>query len=217
MDVLCQAGNVGEITSFSERAKASLREALLDAATELLPERGYAALRMADVATRAGVSRQTVYNEFGNKAALVQAVVLRTTSEFLEGIRHRVKHSENLLAGIHQAVVYTIEHARQNRLAAAALGTRTPGTEAVEDLLPLLTTKGEPILTAATELAAEQYREFEPALSAASATLLAETVVRLSLSHLVMPSHTADEAAAAVVAVLAPAIRSLTTGSSTID
>ncbi len=199
---------MGEITSFSDRTKASLRESLLDAATELLPERGYAALRMADVATRAGVSRQTVYNEFGNKAALVQAVVLRTTSEFLEGIRLRFEHAEELLDGIHGAVVYTIEHARENRLVAAALGT-----EAGEDLLPLLTTKGEPILSAATEIAAGQYREFEPSLSVRSAAVLAETVVRLSLSHLVMPSHPADEAAASVVAVLAPAIRALTTDS----
>ncbi|WP_181772008.1 TetR/AcrR family transcriptional regulator [Amycolatopsis pittospori] len=213
---------MGEITSFSDRTKASLRETLLDAATELLPERGYTALRMADVAAHAGVSRQTVYNEFGNKAALAQAVVLRTTSEFLEGIRLRVEHAQNLLDGIREAVVYTIEHARENRLVAAALGTRTIstrtiGTEAGEDLLPLLTTKGAPILTAATEIAAEQYREFEPSLSARSAALLAETVVRLSLSHLVMPSHTADEAAASVVAVLAPAIRALTTDSSTME
>ncbi|MEV6910610.1 TetR family transcriptional regulator [Amycolatopsis sp. NPDC051071] len=204
---------MGEITSFSDRTKASLRESLLDAATELLPERGYAALRMADVAALAGVSRQTVYNEFGNKAALAQAVVLRTTAEFLEGIRLRFEHAEDLLDGIHGAVVYTIAHARENRLVAAALGTETPGTEAGEDLLPLLTTKGEPILAAAIEIAAGQYREFEPSLSARSAALLAETVVRLSLSHLVMPSHTADEAAASVVAVLAPAIRALTTDS----
>lgn len=203
---------MGEVTSFTERTKASLREALLDAATDLLPERGYAALRMADVAARAGVSRQTVYNEFGNKAALAQAVTLRTTSEFLEGIRQRLEDAETLVIAIHRAVVYTIEHARENRLVAAALGT-----EAGEDLLPLLTTKGEPILTAATELAAEQYREYEPGLSASSAALLAETVVRLSLSHLVMPTHTADEAAAAVVAVLAPAIRRLTTESSTME
>ena len=196
---------MSEVTSFTERTKASLRESLLDAATDLLPERGYAALRMADVAARAGVSRQTVYNEFGNKAALVQAVTLRTTSEFLEGIRQRLEDAETLVVAIHRAVVYTIEHARENRLVAGALGT-----EAGEDLLPLLTTKGEPILTAATELAAEQYREYEPALAASSSALLAETVVRLSLSHLVMPTHTAGEAADAVVAVLAPAIRQLT-------
>jgi AcrR family transcriptional regulator len=192
---------VVEITSFSERTKASLREALLDAATDLLPEHGYAALRMADVAAKAGVSRQTVYNEFGNKAALVQAVALRTTSEFLDGIRQRFDRADSLLEGINLAVVFTIEHGRENRLVAAALGT-----EAGEDLLPLLTTKGAPILHAAAELAVERYREFEPTLSVASAALLAETVVRLSLSHLVLRTHSAEEAADSVCAVLAPAI-----------
>ncbi|WIY05314.1 TetR family transcriptional regulator [Amycolatopsis mongoliensis] len=190
------------MTSFTDRTKASLREALLDAAADLLPEGGYAGLRMADVAARAGVSRQTVYNEFGNKAALTQAVALRTASEFLDGIRQRFETADGLLAGIHHAVVYTIEHARENRLVAAALGT-----EAGEDLLPLLTTRGEPILTAAAELAAEQYRELEPGLSAEAAALLAETVVRLSLSHLVLPTHSATEAADSVTAVLAPTIR----------
>ncbi|NBH06946.1 TetR family transcriptional regulator [Amycolatopsis sp. SID8362] len=190
------------MTSFTDRTKASLREALLDAAADLLPDRGHAGLRMADVAAKAGVSRQTVYNEFGNKAALTQAVALRTASEFLDGIRQRFETADGLLAGIHHAVVYTIEHARENRLVAAALGT-----EAGEDLLPLLTSRGEPILTAAADLAAEQYREFEPGLSAEAAALLAETVVRLSLSHLVLPTHSATEAADAVTAVLAPAIR----------
>lgn len=190
------------MTSFTDRTKASLREALLDAAADLLPEAGYAGLRMADVAAKAGVSRQTVYNEFGNKAALTQAVALRTASEFLDGIRQRFETADVLLAGIHHAVVYTIEHARENRLVAAALGT-----EAGEDLLPLLTTKGEPILTAAADLAAEQYRELEPGLSAEAAALLAETVVRLSLSHLVLSTHSATEAADSVTAVLAPTIR----------
>ncbi|MFB9685807.1 TetR/AcrR family transcriptional regulator [Amycolatopsis plumensis] len=190
------------MTSFTERTKASLREALLDAAADLLPDRGHAGLRMADVAAKAGVSRQTVYNEFGNKAALTQAVALRTASEFLDGIRQRFETADGLLAGIHHAVVYTIEHARENRLVAAALGT-----EAGEDLLPLLTSRGEPILTAAADLAAEQYQEFEPGLSAEAAALLAETVVRLSLSHLVLSTHSATEAADAVTAIMEPAIR----------
>jgi AcrR family transcriptional regulator len=192
---------VAEITTFSERTKASLREALLDAAADLLPEKGYAALRMADVAANAGVSRQTVYNEFGNKAALVQAVALRTASEFLDAIRQRFDNADSLITGIHRAVVFTIEHARENHLVAAALGT-----EAGEDLLPLLTTKGAPILRAAAELAAEHYRDFEPTLSEASAALLAETVVRLSMSHLVLQTHSAAEAADSVCAVIAPAI-----------
>jgi AcrR family transcriptional regulator len=189
------------VTSFTERTKATLRETLLDAAADLLPERGHRGLRMADVASRAGVSRQTVYNEFGSKSALAQAVALRTAAEFLDGIRQRFESAESLLAGIRRGVVYTIEHARENRLIAAAIGT-----EAGEDLLPLLTSRGEPILTAAADLAAGQYLELEPGLSPESAALLAETAVRLSLSHLVLPTHSADEAAESILAVLAPAI-----------
>ncbi|WP_020664464.1 TetR/AcrR family transcriptional regulator [Amycolatopsis benzoatilytica] len=189
------------MTSFTERTKASLRESLLDAAADLLPDHGHQGLRMADVAAQAGVSRQTVYNEFGSKAALTQAVALRTAAEFLDGIRCRFEAAENLLAGIRGAVVYTIEHARENRLIAAALGT-----EAGEDLLPLLTSRGEPILTASADLAAQQYLELEPRLTTENAALLAETVVRLSLSHLVLPTHSAAEAADSILAVLAPAI-----------
>ncbi|RJQ87027.1 TetR family transcriptional regulator [Amycolatopsis panacis] len=189
------------MTSFTERTRASLREALLDAAAELLPDHGHRALRMADVAARAGVSRQTVYNEFGSKAALTQAVALRTAAEFLDGIHLRFENAESLPAGIRDAVVYTIEHARENRLVAAALGT-----DAGEDLLPLLTSRGEPILTAAVELGTRHYLKLAPQLSAESAALLAETVVRLSLSHLVLPTHSAAEAAEAVVAVVTPAI-----------
>ncbi|UQS27443.1 TetR family transcriptional regulator [Amycolatopsis thermalba] len=191
-----------EITdSFAERTRTSLREILLDAAADILAARGYAALRMVDVASAAGVSRQTVYNEFGNKSALVQAVVLRTTGEFLDGIHHRFATAPDLLTGIRDAVTYTIEHGRENRLVASALGTPQG-----EDLLPLLTTRGEPVLSAAMEVAASHYRESLPALSAEAANLLAETVVRLSLSHLVLPTHTATEAADLICAAIAPAI-----------
>jgi len=193
---------VADITpTFAERTRASLRETLLEAATGLLATRGHAGLRMADVAAAAGVSRQTVYNEFGNKTALVQAVALRTTAEFLEGIRSRFESAADLLAGIHRAVVYTIEHGRENKLVASALGTRVG-----EDLLPLLTTRGEPVLSAATELATQHYREFLPALDEPTARLLAETVTRLTLSHLVLPTHSATEAADQVCAAISPAI-----------
>ncbi|PXY30975.1 TetR family transcriptional regulator [Prauserella muralis] len=191
---------MAQITSFTERARASLREELLDAAAELLPGQGYARLRMADVAERVGVSRQTVYNEFGSKSALVQAVALRTAAEFLEGVQQRLHAADDVLAGIHAATVYTIEHARENRLVAAALGT-----DVGEDLLPLLTTRGEPILRAATESAESYLGERVPDL--ADPAFAAETMVRLTLSHLVLPTHSPSEAADSVRGVLAALIR----------
>ncbi|QFU85945.1 Transcriptional regulator, TetR family [Amycolatopsis sp. YIM 10] len=201
MSALCQAEVVSEVTSFTQRAKASLREELLVATTALLIEKGYAALRMVDVATRVGVSRQTLYNEFGTKAALVEAVALRTTAEFLDGIHQRFDAAPELLDGVRAATVFTIEHARENPLVAAALGTGP-----AEDLLPLLTTRAEPVLRAAADAAAEHYRSRAPWLGDECVELLAETVVRLNLSHLVLPTHSPAEAADQVCAVIAPAI-----------
>ncbi|WP_208415534.1 TetR/AcrR family transcriptional regulator [Saccharomonospora amisosensis] len=196
--------NVSQVTSFTQRARASLREELLDAATELLPERGYARLRMADVAARVGVSRQTVYNEFGSKAALVQAVALRTLAEFTEGIQQRLNAAPDVLSGVHSATVYTIEHAKENRLVAAALGT-----DVAEDLLPLLTTRGEPILRAATEVSMAYLRDRLPELR--DTEFVAETMTRLTMSYLVLPGHSAEEAADGVRAVIASLIESSTT------
>ena len=50
------------------------RRTVLDAARDLFLERGYAKTTMAEVARRAGVSVETVYKAFANKAGLVKAV-----------------------------------------------------------------------------------------------------------------------------------------------
>ncbi|SDB95664.1 DNA-binding transcriptional regulator, AcrR family [Raineyella antarctica] len=55
--------------------RLATRERLLDAALELFAERGYSATSMDDVADRAGVSKGTVFYNFGSKQALGLAVV----------------------------------------------------------------------------------------------------------------------------------------------
>lgn len=51
-------------------------EAILDAAAQVLFQRGFAA-PMADIARQARVSKQTIYNHFGGKADLVRALAER--------------------------------------------------------------------------------------------------------------------------------------------
>jgi AcrR family transcriptional regulator len=50
------------------------RAAVLDAARDLIAERGFAATTMADVAERAGVTRRAVYLHFATKADLLAAL-----------------------------------------------------------------------------------------------------------------------------------------------
>ncbi len=73
------------------RPRASSRETLADAACELFLEKGYAATSVADITSRAGVSRSSFFNYFGSKAAIlwsslderidVLATTLSTTDE----------------------------------------------------------------------------------------------------------------------------------------
>ena len=51
------------------------RARIVQAADELFREKGYAKATMKDIAERAGVARDTVHAAFGNKAALIPAMV----------------------------------------------------------------------------------------------------------------------------------------------
>lgn len=57
---------------------------LLDAALDLLAEKGYAATRMDDVAARAGVTKGTLYLYFPNKEELFKAVVRQAVTPHLD-------------------------------------------------------------------------------------------------------------------------------------
>lgn len=62
------------------------RDSLLDAAFAALAHRPWPRVRMVDVALAAGVSRQTLYNEFGSKDGLARALVRRETGAYLRGV-----------------------------------------------------------------------------------------------------------------------------------
>ncbi|MGH3313844.1 MAG: TetR/AcrR family transcriptional regulator [Streptomyces sp.] len=60
------------------------REALLAAAHTAVGTEPWTGVRMVDVAAAAGVSRQTLYNEFGSKEGLGSALVNRLVDGFLD-------------------------------------------------------------------------------------------------------------------------------------
>lgn len=160
-----------------------VREALLDAAASLLVERGYRGLRMRDVAAAAGVSRQTVYNEFGDKWGLAQAVVIRDNERYLDGIDAVLSEHDDLYSAVTAAVVYTLETSANDQLKKAVL-TGAGGDE----LLPLLTTQAEPVLFTASARIAEHALRHWPDLDRDALTEIADAAVRLTMSHIMLPS-----------------------------
>ncbi|TYK43523.1 TetR family transcriptional regulator [Actinomadura decatromicini] len=160
-----------------------VRESLLDAAAALLVERGYRAVRMRDVAAAAGVSRQTVYNEFGDKWGLAQAVVIRDNERYLDGIDAVLSEHEDLYSAVVAAVMFTLETSADDQLKKLVL-TGAGGDE----LLPLLTTQAEPVLFTASARITEHGLRQWPELDRAALTEIADAAVRLTASHLMLPS-----------------------------
>ena len=60
--------------SLRDRNRSAQRERILDAARSLFASRGFDAVTMSEVAELAGVVRATVFNHFGSKHALVEAI-----------------------------------------------------------------------------------------------------------------------------------------------
>src|SRR5918999_755746 len=79
------AATAREATAW-EATMPTAREALLNAAMAALAALPWSAVRMVDVASAAGVSRQTLYNEFGSKEGLGRALVRRAVDEYLDGL-----------------------------------------------------------------------------------------------------------------------------------
>lgn len=167
---------------------ASARSAILDSAYDMVVAHGWGAARMADVAARAGVSRQTLYNEFGSKEGLARAVLLRESARFLDGVAALLdEHHEDPLRAVEAAAFFTLTEAADNPLLKAVLTASGD-----EDLLPLVTTRSEYLVVAARGMIADSLRRHWPALDATEVSLVAETAVRLTVSHLLLPTERPD-------------------------
>ncbi|MBX9394060.1 TetR/AcrR family transcriptional regulator [Streptomyces sp. TRM72054] len=97
------------------------RESLLDAAYTALARRPWAAVRMVDVAATAGVSRQTLYNEFGSKEGLARALVRREADGYLAGVDRALSTHSDPRERLMAAAEWTIVAARENTLVRAML------------------------------------------------------------------------------------------------
>jgi AcrR family transcriptional regulator len=64
-----------EVKSRREMYSEATRAALLDEATALFAERGYAGTSLEDVASASQVTRGAVYHHFASKQALFEAVL----------------------------------------------------------------------------------------------------------------------------------------------
>lgn len=186
-------------TSFRAEMREVLRQRVLDVAVELICAEGWSAVTMSRIAERVGVHRQTLYTEIGAKQALGEAVIARETEKFLDGVNECLRTHPDLVAGLTAAVEYALTTAAGNSLIKTII-TGAAGHDG--DLLPLLASRPEPVLRRAIDAVTAQVRGYHTDTTDLDFGELAETVVRLTLSHLVQPTRPVESAVAQIRSVI---------------
>lgn len=185
---------VVEAPNFQTEMRQLLRERIIDAARRIVVTEGWGAVNMSRLAKEVGVSRPVLYKEFDNKHALAEVVIEQEVEVFLTGIAGSLAaHPADVIAGLTEAVDFTLRTGADNTLLKAVLTGRS-ATDTT--LLPVLMTEPEPVLgraiTAVTGMIRSQYTL--GAVTDAELAALAETLVRLALSHLFQPTGPIDRA-----------------------
>jgi AcrR family transcriptional regulator len=189
-------------TPYQEAARELLRQTVFDAARAQLGQRPWSEITMADIASGAGVSRQTLYNEFGNRNEFGFAFVIHEGERFMDDVEKAVlEHADDGRAAVTAALEHFLRAAGEDPLIRILLSDDGTG-----GMLPFVTTQGLPVVQWATARLVAVIEEGWPEATEHDVKVLAESLVRLSISYVTTPGETAEEAARAVAELLGPFI-----------
>jgi len=189
-------------TPYPQAAKELLRETLFGAARDSLQHQSWSEITMADVASAAGVSRQTLYKEFGSRDEFAQAFVIDQGERFLDGVEAAVReHLDDPRAAVGAALETFLRTAGEDPLVRILLSDDGAG-----GMLPFVTTQGMPVVHWATARLTETIEDGWPQAPAAKVRLLAESLVRLAISYITAPSGRPETTAVQAGELLGPFI-----------
>jgi AcrR family transcriptional regulator len=196
-------------TPYQEAARELLRQTVFDAAREQLGRQPWSEITMADIASGAGVSRQTLYNEFGNRNEFGFAFVIHEGERFMDDVEEAVlAHRDDPRAAVLAALEHFLSTAGDDPLIRILLSDDGTG-----GMLPFVTTQGLPVVQWATARLVAVVEEGWPEAPEHDVKILAESLVRLAISYVTTPGESAEEAAKHVAELLGPFIdKALGTG-----
>jgi AcrR family transcriptional regulator len=189
-------------TPYPEAARNLLRETLFGAMRDELERRSWSEITMAEVASAAGVSRQTLYKEFGSRDEFGQAFVIHEGERFLDDVEAAVReHLDDPRAAVGAALATFLSAAGEDPLVRILLSDDGTG-----GMLPFVTTQGMPVVQWATARLKATIQEGWPQAPADDAALLAESLVRLAISYITAPSASPETTAVQAGELLGPFI-----------
>jgi AcrR family transcriptional regulator len=185
---------------YAEASKVLLRDLVLDAMRDLLVAKDWSSITLNDVAKTAGVSRQTIYNEFGSRHGLAQGYALRLADRLVDAVDDAIEVN---VGNIYEAFLqgfraFFLESASDPLVVSLLTGVAKP------DLLQIITTDSGPIISRSSQRLAATFQDSWVKASDADAGVLARAIVRLAMSYVSMPPEADHDVAADLARLMTP-------------
>ncbi|HZE18228.1 MAG TPA: TetR family transcriptional regulator [Mycobacterium sp.] len=186
---------------YAQASRPLLGDSVLDAMRELLLSRDWSAITLADVARAAGISRQTIYNEFGSRQGLAQGYALRLAHRLVDVVGDAISANVgDVYAAFLQGFrAFFSESAADPLVISLLTGVAKP------DLLQLITTDSGPIITHCSERLTATFQHSWVKASEEDAGILARAIVRLAMSYVSMPPEADHDVTADLARLMTPA------------
>lgn len=187
---------------YAEASRALLRDSVLDAMRELLTSRDWSSITLAAVAEVAGVSRQTIYNEFGSRQGLAQGYAIRLADRLVDAVERAIHGN---VGDVHTALLegfrsFFTESAADPLVISLLTGAAKP------DLLQIITTDSGPIIIRCSQRLTSSFMHSWVKASEEDAGILSRALVRLAISYVSMPPEADHDVAADLARLFTPAV-----------
>lgn len=186
--------------TYAEASRVLLRDTVLDAMRAELLTKDWSAITLSAVARTAGISRQTIYNEFGSRQGLAQAYALRLADRLVDEITESIDANVGDIYGAFLAgfrAFFTASAADPLVISLLSGGVKP-------DLLQLITTDSGPIITHCSARLGATFMDSWVQVSEADAGVLARAIVRLAMSYVSMPPEADHDVAADLARLMTP-------------
>lgn len=186
--------------SYAEASRVLLRDSILDGMRDMLLARDWSQITLSDVAKAAGISRQTIYNEFGSRQGLAEGYALRLADRLVDAVELAI---ENNVGNIYAAFLegfrsFFLESASDPLVISLLTGAAKP------DLLQIITTDSAPIISRASGRLTDTFTHSWVRASDEDSGVLARAIVRLAMSYVSMPPEADHDVARDLARLMTP-------------
>lgn len=186
--------------SYAEASRVLLRGSILDGMRDMLLSRDWSSITLSDVAKAAGISRQTIYNEFGSRQGLAEGYALRLADRLVDAVERAFDDNVgDIYTAFDQGFqAFFVESASDPLVISLLTGAAKP------DLLQIITTDSAPLITRCSQRLTSALMHSWLRVSEEDAGVLGRAIVRLAMSYVSMPPEADHDVAADLARLMTP-------------